>query len=640
MKSYRTRPDGRIFLGVVALAALLGGAIALAAEPAQKSKIPEFKFAGNFEGLTAAQQRLITDWVSRVSKLTGKALDPASVYDNAAISPRTTFEAVTHALVHTALTGEAGTPLGSALDLVDSLEAVQGEVPGARGDLQFRMYARLKAGAVDTLDKCQEFTLGENKTYHKGYPLSYRQAGGAPSIQLSVSKDGSRADIDVDYRSTKFPSVLVNGHLSSANSDIRAGDNIDKHNQRWSGLSDWWRNLFGLPVADKKGMQGEEKSGSLPTVPRAGGGKVQQAMQDFLAVWLLEQNPEQALAYISRRAYGCVPPDDPGQPADQGMAPFRILMNLAQANRALGKPDRLPDVVSGVPLHASWLKPVKNHDPALFSLYEVPNELGEASDCAGGLEAAAAKLTKDSKLKYGEFFLAGLRLTTPQAKGANLYLLWNKEAKYWKIVAFRREPVEAPPAALPDLRPAEAAPAKPAVLPGDPVMINAAADFFTAWLLVKNVPQSLEFVSPGIYPCLNLYREEGTPPIDSPEAGIQFLRERMAATAAKFSRAAKLEDILQTVDPIQSEIGVVAHPHMQAFAIFSVPDHIGQKLACDRAPKRGQRTPEPPGGPKYGNYYATCFQFRVEGGQPATLLLLWAREGGLWKITWLYIDVP
>lgn len=631
---------GQVCVLVVLLAAVLGGTAIQAAEPAKKSQVPEFKFAGNLEGLTAAQQLLIKDWVARVSKLTGKKLDPAQVYDNAPISPRTTFEAVTHALVHTALTDDAGKPLGSALDLVDSLEAVQGEVPGARGDLQFRMYARLKPGALDTLDKCREFTLGENKTYHRGYPLSYRQAGGAPSIQISVSKDGARADIDVDYRSTKFPSVLVNGHLSSANSDVRAGDNIDKHNQRWSGLSDWWRNLFGLPVAEKTGLPKEEKEGSLPTVPRAGTGKVQQAMQDFLSAWLMEQKPEQALAYISRRAYGCLPPDEPGQPVDQGMAPFRILMNMAQANRALGKPARLADVASGVPLHASWLKPVKNHDPALFSLYEVPNELGQAADCAGGLEAAAAKLTKESKLKYGEFFLSGLRLTAPQAKGANLYLLWNKEAKYWKIVAFRKEPAEAPPTALPDLRPAEPPAAKPAMLPGDPVMINAAADFFTSWLLTKNVAKSLEFVSPVLYPCLNLYREDGTPPIESPEAGAKFLGERMAATAAKFGQAAKLEDILQPVDPAQPEIGVVAHPHMQAFAIFSVPDHIGQRLTCDGVPKRGQKTPEPPGGPKYGNYFATCFQFRVEGGNPASLFLLWTHQGGLWKITWMYIDVP
>jgi hypothetical protein len=620
--------------------ALLGGTVARAAEPAKKGAVPEFKFSGNFAALTAEQQRLLQDWIDRLEKLTGKELDPIQVYDNAPISSRTTFEAVTHALMHTALTDAAGKPLGNALDLVDALEAVQGEVPGARGDLQFRMYAKLTAGALDTLDKCQEFSAGENKTYHKGYPLSYRQAGGAPSIQISVSKDGARSDIDVDYRSSKFPAAVVNGHLSAANSDIRAGDNVDRHNQRWSGLSDWWRNLFGLPASGQKDVKPDGREPMLPTVPRAGQGKVQEAMQDFLTAWLMEQKPELALAYISRRAYACVPPDEPGQPVDQGMAPFRLLMSMAQANRAFGKPAGLAAVVKGVPLNAGWLKPVKNHNPALFSLYEVPEELGTAADCAGGMEAAAAKLTKATKLKYGEFYLAGFRLATAEVQGATLYLLWTKEAKNWKAVAIKREPAEAPPMALPDLRPEEPPAAKPAMLPGDPVMVNAATDFFTSWLTAKNVAKSLEFVSPSLYPCLNHYREEGAAPIESPEAGMQYLRERMTATAARFSGAAKLEDILQPVDPVQPQIGVVAHPHMKAFAIFSVPDHIGRTLTCGSEPKKGQKAAEPAGGPKYGNYYATCFQFRVEGGQPATPLLLWTRQDGLWKIVWLYIDVP
>jgi hypothetical protein len=630
---------GRSCILAITLAFLVGAGIR-AAESSPKSKVPEFKFAGNYAGLTAEQQRLLQDWFDRLSKVTGKKVDPSEAYDNAPISSRTTFEAVTHALIHTAMTDQAGKPLGSAMELVDSLEAVRGEVIEERGDLQFRMYAKLKPGARGILESCREFEPGENKTYHKGYPLSYRQAGGVPSIQVSVSKDGTRADVDVDYRSAKFPAAVVNGHLSAANSDVRAGDNIDKHNQRWGGLSDWWRNFFGLPATEQKEKPVAEKQPLLPTKPRAGQGKVQDAIQDFLTAWLMEKKPELAMAYMSRRSYACLPPEEPGQPLDQGMAPIRILMNMAAANRALGKPARLADVVSGVPLNAAWLKPVKKHDPAMFSLYEFPKELGEVTDCAGGLQAATSRLSKSTKLNYGDFYVAGFRLSMPKFTGATIYTLWTKEAKNWKIVAFKREPVEAPPAALPDLRPDEPAPAKPAMLPGDPVMINAAADFLNSWLLLMNVAKSLEFVSPAIFPCLDFYREEGTPPIESPEAGAQFLRERMTATAARFSGASKLEDILQPVDPVQPEIGIVAHPHMQAFAIFSVPDHIGQALNCGSVQKRGDKLASPEGGSKYGNYYGTCFQFRVEGGQPASLLLLWAREGGLWKITWLYIDVP
>ena len=136
---------GRPLVLAITFALLFGGFAGRAAEPAKKSQIPEFKFAGNFEGLTAAQQRLIADWIERVAKLTGKKLDPAWIYDNAPISPRTTFEAVTHALTHSASTDASGKPLGSALDLVGDLrDAAQGKargVPAGEGTQRLPMGA-------------------------------------------------------------------------------------------------------------------------------------------------------------------------------------------------------------------------------------------------------------------------------------------------------------------------------------------------------------------------------------------------------------------------------------------------------------------------------------------------------------------
>ena len=68
------------------------------------------------------------------------------------------------------------------------------------------MYVRLTEGALDRLERSQEFKReGDNTVYHKGYPINYRQQGGAPSIQISIALDGRRADIDVDYRSSSFP---------------------------------------------------------------------------------------------------------------------------------------------------------------------------------------------------------------------------------------------------------------------------------------------------------------------------------------------------------------------------------------------------------------------------------------------------
>ena len=69
--------------------------------------------------------------------------------------------------------------------------------------------------------------MEDNTVYHKGYPTCYRSKPSVPSIQVSATRDKTRADVDVDYKSSGFPKGLVNGHLSSSNSDVRAGRNDD-----------------------------------------------------------------------------------------------------------------------------------------------------------------------------------------------------------------------------------------------------------------------------------------------------------------------------------------------------------------------------------------------------------------------------
>ena len=144
------------------------------------------------------------------------------------------------------LTDEQGSSLGHAIDLVEDVERIAGQYYGRSGDQQFRLYVFLKDGARATLEKSQEFSLGHlNTVYHVGYPYSFRQGGKLPSIQFSISEDHTKADIDVDYRSSKMPAAMFNGHLTSANSDVRAGDNHERHNGRWGGFVAWWQGVFG-----------------------------------------------------------------------------------------------------------------------------------------------------------------------------------------------------------------------------------------------------------------------------------------------------------------------------------------------------------------------------------------------------------
>jgi len=228
------------------------------------------QFHGTYEELRPAQKQLIDEWYAEYNRMTNDHSEPTE-YNQFSLSTRTTYEAVTHALMTTNLTDKPGKPMGTALDLVQAIEAINGKVPRARGDMQFRMYVLLKPDALQKLKDSSEFFRDHDNTiYHRGFPLNYRQDG-TPSIQFSMAKDGRHADIDVDYRSSGFPAGLFNGHLTSANSDVRAGNNTQIHTQRWQGLPDWWRSLFGLP-----GVVEDPKVDLLPgDVPRVTGSDIE-----------------------------------------------------------------------------------------------------------------------------------------------------------------------------------------------------------------------------------------------------------------------------------------------------------------------------------------------------------------------------
>jgi len=196
-----------------------GGSVQNAAPAASQ------QFHGTYEELNPTQKKLIDDWYAEYNQLTHDNSKPTE-YNQFSVSTRTTFEGVTHALMTTKLTDKSGKSMGSAIDLVQSIEAINGKVPRARGDLQFRVYVVLKPDAIEKLKASSEFFRDrDNTVFHHGYPLNYRQDGGTPSIQVSVAKDARHADVDVDYRSAKFPQGLVNGHLTAANSDVRARGN-------------------------------------------------------------------------------------------------------------------------------------------------------------------------------------------------------------------------------------------------------------------------------------------------------------------------------------------------------------------------------------------------------------------------------
>ena len=77
--------------------------------------------------LRPEQVRLIDSFIRSYNATTGSKLVPQQAYDSARLSVRTTFDAVTHALLNAEMTDSQGKSLGRAIDLVNAVDQVMGE---------------------------------------------------------------------------------------------------------------------------------------------------------------------------------------------------------------------------------------------------------------------------------------------------------------------------------------------------------------------------------------------------------------------------------------------------------------------------------------------------------------------------------
>jgi len=604
----------------------------------QKPAATPVEFHGTYEELKPAQQQLIDEWYAEYNRMTNDHSDPKE-YNEFSLSTRTTFEAVTHALMTTNLSDKSGKPMGTALDLVQAIEAINGKVPRARGDLQFRMYVLLKPDALQKLKDSSEFFRDrDNTVYHHGYPLSYRQEG-TPSIQFSIAKDSRHADIDVDYRSSGFPAGLFNGHLTAANSDVRAGNNTQTHLQRWQGLTSWWQNLFGLTdaaeTADVSVAEGE-----VPPIPRKGDGKLEDAVQDFLQAWLVEQRPEISAAYLSPRSFACLKEYGPqaGKEINAGVAPYLAARDMAATSRAIGKAANLQQAAKPSSLEQANLKLIKQPPTATFSLYQASNGAAADFECdpTQAYDDFDRSRVAGTAGKFGRYFVSVFRLNAPGGRSDPISLLWTREGKYWKVVAWDLEPEEAKPRAMPDTRRGQAtaaATARHAHSKGDPDFLHALHDFLHSWLVADNFDQAATYFSPRCNACVDTNLAGESKP-STPAEYSAYIRNAITTVGKDIGTVHHLHDALKPVMPDHEGLKVVEHAGEDAYTVVAIPDYLADTFLCEK--KSAGHPYDPPTEttrPKsYRNYYATLFVLRTPGDHPAALTLLWSKDSGQWKI--------
>ena len=159
-----------------------------------------------YQRLKGRQLTLFDQWAAEHNERNGTSLHPATVYSSLATSQRSTFEGITHALLRSRITDSQHPMRRNALDLVSSVDQIAGRVSGVGGDKQYRLYVRLVPEAQEVLSQTRSFFRDKDNTvFHKDYPTNFRQRGREPTLQISMSKDSVRADINVDYRSSKVP---------------------------------------------------------------------------------------------------------------------------------------------------------------------------------------------------------------------------------------------------------------------------------------------------------------------------------------------------------------------------------------------------------------------------------------------------
>jgi hypothetical protein len=254
-----------------------------------------------------------------------------------------------------------------------------------------------------------------------------------------MSEDGLKGDIDVDYRSSKSPQSFFNGHLTSANSDVRAGDNPTRHNGRWQGLVLWWRDLFSrLPESlpkqeDLLGLdRPDAPPGPLPPDRPANTttGRIEEAAQEFLSDWLIRRDYDRALSALSPRIHACVNLTDDARPealdVNDARREFRRI--LEYAGEKLGaRRDLTSTIAAFTPRDPN--RPVIDHPfRQEFLLMSVPETEARQFLCD-------ASTPQPSGLEY-----FGVIFTFRIEGGGTLALLWSREGDRWKIVAY--EPLE------------------------------------------------------------------------------------------------------------------------------------------------------------------------------------------------------
>jgi hypothetical protein len=555
---------------------------------------------GDYESLSARQKKLVSDYAAYLKQKANFTADPKQMYDQLPQSYRTTFESVTSALEKTTLTSKTGARLGSALEAVLNLEGISGEIPGKRGDEQFRIYAALRPNALAVLNRSTQFRrIHDNAIYHVGYPLSYRTSG-FPAIHMSLTADGAQADIDLEYRSAIFPQSLLEAEVANADNDVRAADNYFRYATRWSGLDPWWQNLLEPSVEPPSTFEQVKGSGiEFPAEPPETANQLSDAVDQLLKTWLVLQKPQIAVAYFENEALSCI--DSPAN-ASLAVRRMNLYRQLQFASQAIGKIDSPSQAVLVPP------SPQDSGQNSIYVGFHVPDS-----------EVPAVLCAPPPKENLKDVYEVSFRLQILEKAEVAVHQYWHHVGQTWKIVALRMDSdvgsVVPPIVEIPALAPAT----QPASVPGEPEMTTSALQFFQDWLIFRNVRGAVAFLAPSAYQCFG--RGKAT------TAAQDDMEAAFAEVSQATSSGGSLDKEIEPVTPWDPKQAIVEHVQSSAFAIIQPTNGLLDSARCMPSARRGPA-------------FITSFALAGEREHTATLVSVWEPVDDEWMITSLSLLDP
>jgi hypothetical protein len=239
----------------------------------------------------------------------------------------------------------------------------------------------------------------------------------------------------VDYRWSRRPRSLFNGHLTAANSDVRVGENTDLHRGRWGGFIAWWQDAFGrlaeTHAASPDLLDFDRPDARVTPLPpdrprSASPERVEDAAQEFLTDWLVRRQYQQALEFLSSRAYAClvVSAERRNVALDANGARRELLALMEHAAKKMGERPNLTSAISAfVPRDPK--RPVVDH---AFKQEFLLTPLTAAEARPYICDRTAAPAGAEYVGAAFQFRISG---------GGALGLLWAREQNQWKLVSFQ-----------------------------------------------------------------------------------------------------------------------------------------------------------------------------------------------------------